>query len=97
MLRRDLRSIAVSMMIWFLYASMIWGILPIREGTSWEMHLSGALVGVFMAFNCRSLDTVKVKKYSWEEEGADKEVPAWYIEAMNNDQDAIAEEQRGEK
>ena len=61
------------------------------------MHLSGALVGVFMAFSCRSVDTVKVKKYSWEEESAAEDVPAWYIEAMNADQDAVAEEQTGEK
>ncbi|MBE9549700.1 MAG: rhomboid family intramembrane serine protease [Proteobacteria bacterium] len=95
MLRRDLRSIAVSMMIWFLYASMIWGVLPIREGTSWEMHLSGALVGIFMAFNCRSMDPVVVKKYSWEDEGVDVEdVPDWYIEAMKAETE---EEKSGDK
>jgi len=88
MLRRDMRSIAVSMMIWFLYASMIWGVLPIREGTSWEMHLAGALVGIFMAFSCRSMDPVVVRKYSWEEEGVDAEdAPDWYIEAMKAETD----------
>ncbi len=85
LLRRDIRSIAVSMMIWFLYASMIWGVLPIREGTSWEMHLSGALVGIIMAFSCRSLDSVLLKKYSWELEGADEEeVPDWYLQESNS-------------
>jgi membrane associated rhomboid family serine protease len=33
-LRRDLRSVGVSMMIWFLYGSMIWGVLPSGQGTS---------------------------------------------------------------
>ncbi len=34
-LRRDLRSISVSLMVAFLYGSMIWGVLPIRPNMSW--------------------------------------------------------------
>ncbi|MCF6262256.1 MAG: rhomboid family intramembrane serine protease [Xanthomonadales bacterium] len=84
LLRRDARTIAVSLMVWFLYAPMIWGVLPIKEGTSWEMHLAGAITGVIMAILCRKLDAIKLKQYSWEgEDGNDDEVPDWYLEANN--------------
>lgn len=78
MLRNDLRSISVSMMVWFLYGSMVWGILPIRPGMSWEMHLSGALLGVVMAVLYRGWDRVPIKRYDWED---DDEVPDWFPDA----------------
>lgn len=84
LLRRDVRSIAVSLMVWFLYAPMIWGLLPIREGTSWEMHLAGAVTGVLMAIVYRNLDSIKLKQYAWEEADED-EVPDWYLEATSAD------------
>jgi len=84
LLRRDVRSIAVSLMVWFLYAPMIWGLLPIREGTSWEMHLAGAVTGVLMAIYCRKVDGIKLKQYSWEEPDGD-DVPDWYLEANNTE------------
>jgi len=96
LLRRDLRSIAVSMMIWFLYASMIWGILPIREGSSWEMHLSGAITGVLLAFKYRHMDRIKLRKYSWEQEGED-EPPEWYLEAMAEEAENRSDEIEGIK
>ena len=49
LLRLDMRSVAVSVMVWFLYGSMIWGVLPIRPNMSWELHLSGAILGVALA------------------------------------------------
>ena len=75
MLRRDLRSIAVSLLVWFLYGSMIWGVLPIRPKMSWELHLSGAILGVAMALLYHKWDRVPVKRYEWED---DDSVPDWY-------------------
>ncbi len=77
LLRRDMRSVGVSLLVWFLYGSMIWGVLPIRPRMSWEMHLSGALLGVVMAILYRNWDQVPVKTYSWEED-EDDEVPDWF-------------------
>lgn len=74
MLRRDLRSVGVSMMIWLLYGSMIWGILPSGQGTSWELHLSGAAIGLVMAFLLKSLDRPPIKRYDWEDEDDDDEI-----------------------
>jgi membrane associated rhomboid family serine protease len=75
MIRQDMRSIAVSMLVWFLYGSMIWGILPIRPRMSWEMHLAGAVLGVAMAIVYRGWDRVPVKRYEWED---DDSVPDWF-------------------
>ncbi|MFT5892969.1 MAG: hypothetical protein ACI9Y7_003088, partial [Dokdonia sp.] len=43
----------------FLYGSMIWYVLPIKEGMSWEGHLSGFLIGLFFAGIYRKRGTVK--------------------------------------
>ena len=43
-LRRDKLSIALSMIVFFLYGSMIWSILPQRQNISFESHFFGAVV-----------------------------------------------------
>ncbi len=74
-LRMDMRSVAVSVMVWFLYGSMIWGVLPIRPNMSWELHLSGAILGVALAIAYRRWDITPVKRYAWED---DDSVPEWF-------------------
>ena len=74
-LRLDMRSVAVSVMVWFLYGSMIWGVLPIRPNMSWELHLAGAILGVVLAIVFRHWDVAPVKRYSWED---DDSVPEWF-------------------
>lgn len=76
-IRRDMRSVAVSLMVWFLYGTMIWGVFPIRPHMSWELHLGGALMGVMMAFVFRNWDHPPMLRYDWEE---DDSVPDWYPE-----------------
>jgi len=75
MLRLDMRSVAVSAVVWFLYGSMVWGVLPIRAGMSWELHLSGAILGVALAIAFRRWDITPVKRYTWED---DDSVPDWF-------------------
>ena len=48
-IRKHFRLVALSFIIIFLYGSMIWYVLPIKEGISWEGHLSGFMVGVFFS------------------------------------------------
>lgn len=74
-LRLDMRSVAVSVMVWFLYGSMIWGVLPIRPNMSWELHLSGAILGVALAIAYRRWDVTPLKRYPWED---DESVPEWF-------------------
>lgn len=68
-IRRDNRSIALSLVVTFLYGSLVWGILPTDSGVSWESHLYGALIGIFLAFVLRKKDPPK--RYDWEDEDRD--------------------------
>jgi membrane associated rhomboid family serine protease len=74
-LRRDIRSVSVSLLVGFLYGSMIWGVLPIRPYMSWELHLSGAIMGAILAIVFRNWDQAPIKRYDWEE---DDSVPDWF-------------------
>jgi len=64
-IRRNPRLSAVSMLIIFLYGSMIWGVLPTKEHISWEGHLSGFMAGIIVAIFYRK-EGPKRKKYQWE-------------------------------
>ena len=48
--RRNLKSIVLALIVTFLYSGYILGILPNQEGISWESHLMGGLVGLFVSF-----------------------------------------------
>jgi len=49
--RRDPRTMAVSLILFFIYGTnMIYGVFPVEEGISWESHLIGALMGLVCAF-----------------------------------------------
>lgn len=65
--RKNIRLIAVALAVIFIYGSIIWYILPIKEGVSWEGHLSGLLVGSVIAFIYRKKGLQKFK-YHWEQE-----------------------------
>ena len=70
-LRRDRRAIAASLVVWFLYGSLVWGMLPVPSGVSWETHLAAALVGAVLAVAMRRLDVPPRKRYTWESEAQD--------------------------
>ncbi len=48
--RKDSRSIAISLIVIFLYGGMAYGLFPVNEGISWESHLLGSLAGLISAF-----------------------------------------------
>jgi membrane associated rhomboid family serine protease len=73
-LRRDLRSVGVSLMIWFFYGSMIWGVLPAGRSMSWELHASGLVIGVLLALVYREWDRPPLKRYEWEDEPDEEEI-----------------------
>jgi membrane associated rhomboid family serine protease len=73
-LRRDRLSIALSMIVFFLYGGMVWSIFPQKPEISYESHFFGALAGLLAAFLFRHCDPLPpVKTYEWEREGADAE------------------------
>lgn len=67
-IRRDRRAIAASLLVCFLYGTLVWGLLPIQPGVSWETHLAAALIGLMLAIALRRLDIPPRKRYSWEDE-----------------------------
>ncbi|WP_151526867.1 rhomboid family intramembrane serine protease [Serinicoccus kebangsaanensis] len=40
----------LGLLVIVVYGSMLWGVLPVREGVSWQAHLFGAAAGVALAF-----------------------------------------------
>jgi membrane associated rhomboid family serine protease len=70
-IRRDVRSIGLSLIVTFLYGSFVWGVLPLDRKVSWESHLFGAITGIVCAIIFRKKDPYK--KYNWEDDEADSE------------------------
>ena len=64
-IRKNPRLTAVSMLVIFLYGSMIWGLLPTKGPVSWEGHLAGFIAGILVAIFYRN-EGPKPKKYQWE-------------------------------
>jgi membrane associated rhomboid family serine protease len=54
-LRRQRTLMALSLLVVFLYGSMIWGIFPIVPRVSWESHLWGGVAGALMAWLYRGV------------------------------------------
>lgn len=68
--RRNLKSIILSLVILVMYSGYFHGIVPNKEGVSWESHLFGGFVGIFVAFlfkNVREDDEAE-KPDPWADE-----------------------------
>tara|TARA_Y100001968_G_C19382357_1_gene731003 strand:- start:126 stop:788 length:663 start_codon:yes stop_codon:yes gene_type:complete len=72
-IRRNTQLLAFSLLITFLYGSMVWGIFPetVKKGVSWEAHLSGAIIGLLLSIVLMKKGPQK-KKYEWEDENEDE-------------------------
>ncbi len=55
LVRKDTRSIAISLIILVLYRGMIYGLIPGNESISWESHVMGASVGLVAAIYFRKV------------------------------------------
>jgi membrane associated rhomboid family serine protease len=66
------RLIALSLVVIFLYGSMIWYIFPIKMGMSWEGHLSGLITGLVFALIFRK-QVAKPERYKWEQPNYNEE------------------------
>ena len=68
-LRHDRLSIALSMIVFFLYGGMVWTVFPNEPGVSFESHFFGAVMGLTGAFLFFGRDPLPPEKhYDWEEE-----------------------------
>ena len=64
---RYYRLVALSLGIVFLYGGLLWYIFPdVKEGMSWEGHLSGLFTGVVLSFFTSNTAYKKPIKYDWE-------------------------------
>jgi membrane associated rhomboid family serine protease len=69
-LQREMRLIAFSMLIIFLYGSMIWGFFPEffpEQNISWQAHITGTIVGLIFSVFFHSY-APKSKKYFEDED-----------------------------
>mgnify|MGYP001287842334 CR=1 FL=1 len=83
-IRRHFRLIALSLLIVFLYGSMVWGIFPgVYKNVSWESHMLGFFSGLLLALLFRK-------------EGPQQPVYEWLDEDGNEDLSTEDEEVRAE-
>lgn len=76
--RKYVPLMAVSLVIVFLYGSMLWNMFPIAEivdpNVSWEGHLSGAISGLLSAFIFRKEGPQAIDPFEEEEEEEEEEL-----------------------
>ena len=57
-IRRDIMSLAISVVVILLYGYLIYGVLPTVYWVSWESHLAGAIVGTVTAIQMGKIKNV---------------------------------------
>ncbi|MDA3905837.1 MAG: rhomboid family intramembrane serine protease [Bacteroidales bacterium] len=73
--KRSTTLMTVSLVITFLYGSMVWGFFPEffpEQNISWEGHLFGFIAGILMAVNYRNQGP-KPKIYNWDEDDEEED------------------------
>ncbi|MFN3876218.1 MAG: rhomboid family intramembrane serine protease [Flavobacteriales bacterium] len=86
LLRGQRTLMALSLLVSFLYGSLVWGIFPIVAGMSWESHLMGAFVGLVLAVaHRRSPPAVSDPRPSFADEDEEEDPPAPYLEDDTGD------------
>lgn len=66
------RLVALSLGVVFIYGSMLWYMFPIKDGISWEGHLSGFIAGLVLALLLKAKIPV-IRKFDWEKEDYNEE------------------------
>lgn len=79
-IRNDRRLLAISLLVVFLYGSMIWGIFPLFPQVSWESHMLGSVSGLVLAIFYRK-------------QGPEKEIYEWELEEEENEEEEEEEEE----
>lgn len=71
-IRKDFRLAAISLLVVFLYGSLVWGVLPIFPQISWEYHLFGGISGFIAAIIYRKQGPERIL-WSWDIEDETEE------------------------
>ena len=94
-IRRNRMLIVISLIMVFLYGSFIWGMIPAfakPQHISWEGHLSGAIIGIALAFIYRKEGPQK-EEHHWDEDDDDNDdedqdggnPPYWNVPTPSNE------------
>ena len=76
LLRREPRMMAFSLLVVFLYGSLVWGVIPDffpEKNISWQSHLLGGVAGILIAFGYRETGPQR-KVYQWDEDENEEEM-----------------------
>lgn len=99
-IRGNRTLIVISLIMVFLYGGFVWGMIPelaVLQNISWEGHLSGAIIGVVLAFLLRKEGPQK-EVHHWDEEEDEEdesdvstgstsdEKPYWDVPTPSNDE-----------
>ena len=75
-IRKDFRLASISLLVIFLYGSLVWGVFPFFPQISWEYHLFGSLSGFIAALLYRNKGPKPlVWTWDYEEEPTDEDNP----------------------
>lgn len=59
---RNGTQISIGVLLGFMYSGLVWGLLPLTEGVSWQGHLFGALGGVLAGVFITSDDPPELRR-----------------------------------
>ncbi len=71
-IRQNINLLAISLLVTFLYGSMVWGIFPYRQGISWESHLAGGTAGFLLSLIYRKTGPDPTR-HTWDENEEENE------------------------
>jgi membrane associated rhomboid family serine protease len=92
---RGVRSLmAISLLVVFLYGSMVWGLLPLDVEVSFEAHITGAVAGVILALVYRDQGP-EPERILLDEEEEEEEQPGGFGQAEGHDKSGRAERPDG--
>lgn len=78
---KNIRLLAISLLVVFLYGSMIWGVLPMDPKISWESHLLGLIAGIILAIYYRNDSSIEPEIELSDDDDSNIE---WQIPAEEN-------------
>jgi membrane associated rhomboid family serine protease len=77
-IRRNKKLALVSLIVIFFYGSTLWGVIPGKEGVSWEGHLSGGFFGALAAI-------------FWRRKGSEADLNFSFFPGDNQEEDEYAQ------